>query len=197
MNSVIATFSEDMFSELLSAIQKNQTIFIIPETEDDMKHGFSLTYSGSFKLKGGTISFVDKDIIEIKDLNVDFEELWIKLNIKFKQICRDVPCAYLPTSWKCFVDPSHTKEHCIFDGDPTRSTGDVGIASLVKSMVSLRIGVYAQNQGDKWVIAGDLIPTTLDIDKSGPMDIISQRLYDGIKEIVKDNLPGGEVKDFF
>ncbi len=182
------------------------------EKSDDQDHGALTTgYTVKCHLEGGTIDFRADNTVEIKELDLKWDTLEVRLGLDIPAVCVGGGC----------LGPFCLPRTCIFDGDP-----DVSIAPDFAALVAQEVSIIGRvipryfdvdnppalnalcqlvrNQlvangtiepfdRDEWQLFLD--PETIDLDLFDFPDIIGDLIEDSLTELVEDLIPGGVVRD--
>ena len=200
--------NENIVRRAMQVLTKN----FVFEKSDDQDHGaFSTGYTVQCHLEGGTIDFRADNTVEIKELDLVWDELEFRLGLNIPEVCVGGGC----------LGPFCLPRVCIFDADPDVSIA-LDIASFVRQEVSVIGGVlpryfdvenppalgpicqFVRNQlvssgtiepfdGDEWQLFLDV--ETIDLDLFDFADIVGDLIEDAFDALITALIPGGVVRD--
>ena len=200
--------NENIVRRAMQVLTKN----FVFEKSDDQDHGaFSTGYTVQCHLEGGTIDFRADNTVEIKELDLVWDELEFRLGLDIPEVCVGGGC----------LGPFCLQRVCIFDADPDVSIA-LDIASFVRQEVSVIGGVlpryfdvenppalgticqFVRDQlvssgtiepfdGDEWQLFLDV--ETIDLDLFDFADIVGDLIEDALDALITALIPGGVVRD--
>ncbi len=200
--------NEDVVRRAMKVLTKNFTF----EKSDDQDHGaFTTGYTVKCHLEGGNIDFRADNTVEIKELDLVWDKLEVRLGLDIPEVCVGGGC----------LGPFCLPRVCIFDADPDVSISP-DFAAFVRQEVSVIGGVipryfdvdnppvlgaicqFVRNQlvsngtiepfdSDEWQLFLD--PETIDIDLFDFPDIVGDLIEDALDALIVALIPGGPVRD--
>jgi hypothetical protein len=200
--------SENLVRRSMSLLTQNFSF----EKQDQQDHGaFTVGYHIKCHLEGGTIDLRADNTVEIKELDLKWDKLEVRLGLDIPEVCVGGGC----------LGPFCLPRYCIFSGDPDVSIAP-DFAALVAQEVSVIGGVipryfdvdnppalnalcqFVRNQlvssgklepfdHDEWQLFLD--PETIDIDLFDFPDIVGDLIENALSDLVTALIPGGVVRD--
>jgi hypothetical protein len=129
MAHVTVAASETTFVMLFEAIRDN---FRFTKSGSDDFGPFTASYSVEAHLEGGTVDLRADNTVQIKELDIKFDELDLTLGIDIPEVCIGGFCI-IPSPWGCIL---RAPRKCVFDDDPDISI-TLPLGGLITSEVSV------------------------------------------------------------
>jgi hypothetical protein len=129
MAHVTVAASETTFVMLFEAIRDN---FRFTKSGSDDFGPFTASYSVEAHLEGGTVDLRADNTVQIKELDIKFDELDLTLGIDIPEICIGGFCI-IPSPWGCLL---RAPRKCVFDDNPDISI-TLPLGGLITSEVSV------------------------------------------------------------
>ncbi|WPP52763.1 hypothetical protein [Catalinimonas niigatensis] len=170
--------SEDTFARIFRTIQSNTTFHITGE-RTIANGGLGKVIADvdiKFRLNNGSISFANNNIINIDELDIQWDKLSVRFRFDIREICTPKVC--VPFTDIC------TPQWCIFEGD---SDFDIplNIPAIFTSEVSITASpkvYYGTAPLTQWLVYLD--PGPVDVDLIDVSDTVGDLLDNAIETVV-------------
>jgi hypothetical protein len=208
MAHMTVAVNETVFRKSVQVLTKN----FVFEKEDDRDFGaFTVGYHVKCHLEGGAIDLRADNTVEIKELDLRWDKLEVRLGLDIPSLCVGGGC----------LGPFCLPRVCVFEGDPDVSIAP-DFAALVAQEVSVigsvipryfdvdnppSVGAICQFIRDQLISAGTIEPfdhdewqlfidpETIDLDLFDFPDIVGNLIEDALSDLVSALIPGGVVRD--
>jgi hypothetical protein len=182
------------------------------EKEDDQDHGaFTTGYHVKCHLEGGAIDFRADNTVHLKELDLVWDKLEVRLGLDIDTVCVGGGC----------LGPFCLPRVCIFDADPDVEIS-LDFAAFVRQELSVigsffpryfdvenppvlgavcqfirdqlvSSGTIEPFDGDEWQLFID--PEMIDLDLFDFPDIVGDLIEDALDSLITALIPGGPVRD--
>ena len=129
MSHLTIAASEKTFKVLFAALRDN---FKFSRSDGGDFGPFSASYAVKAHLEGGSVDLRADNTVQVKELDVKWDQLDLTLGIDIPEICVGGFCI-IPTPWGCIL---RAPRYCIFSADPDISL-TLPLGGLITSEVSL------------------------------------------------------------